>query len=168
MWTISIRNHCTASAMNKTALHDDVIKWKHFPRHWPVVRGIHRSPVHSPHKGQRCGALILSLICAWINGWVNNREAGDLRRHRTHYNVTVMCKPGIQWSHHTAYCVTVICNQNFYLGHNQSTNKHYFIHCWEWNACAQISGRLTAQLCLYTVFFNVARTPTEIFKLSQV
>ena len=25
--------------------HDDVIKWKHFPRYWPIVRGIHRSPV---------------------------------------------------------------------------------------------------------------------------
>ena len=24
--------------------HDDVIKWKHFPRYWPFVRGIHRSP----------------------------------------------------------------------------------------------------------------------------
>ena len=28
---------------------DDVIKWKHFPRYWPFVRGIHRSPVNSPH-----------------------------------------------------------------------------------------------------------------------
>ena len=32
--------------------HDDVIKWKHFPRNWPFVRAIHRSPVNSPHKGQ--------------------------------------------------------------------------------------------------------------------
>ena len=71
--------------------HDDVIKWKHFPRYWPIVRGIHRSPVNSPHKGQWRGALMFSLICAWINGWVSNREAGDLRRHRTHYDVTVMC-----------------------------------------------------------------------------
>ena len=39
--------------------------------------------------GQWRGALMFSLICAWINGWVNNREAGDLRRHRTHYDVTV-------------------------------------------------------------------------------
>ena len=38
--------------------HDDVIKWKHFPRYWPFVRGIHRSPVNSPHKGQRLGALM--------------------------------------------------------------------------------------------------------------
>ena len=36
----------------------DVIKSKHFPRHWPFMRGIHRSPVNSPHKGQWRGALI--------------------------------------------------------------------------------------------------------------
>ena len=56
--------------------HDDVIKWKHFPRYWPFVRGIHRSPVNSPHKGQWRGALMFSLICAWTNGWANNRNAG--------------------------------------------------------------------------------------------
>ena len=75
--------------------HDDVIKWKHFPRYWPFVRGIHRSLVNSPHKGQWRGALVFSLICVWINGWVNNREAGDLRRRRAHYDVTVMfCAAG--------------------------------------------------------------------------
>ena len=67
-----------------------VIKWKHFPRYWPFVRGIHRSTVNSPHKGQWRGALMFSLICAWINGWVNNHETGDLRRHRPHYDVTIM------------------------------------------------------------------------------
>ena len=36
------------------------------------------------------GALMFSLICVWINDWVNNREAGDLRRYRTHYDVIVM------------------------------------------------------------------------------
>ena len=50
--------------------HDDVIKWKHFPRYWPFV--------------------MFSLICVWINGWVNNGEAGDLRRHRAYYDVIVM------------------------------------------------------------------------------
>ena len=48
------------------------------------VRGIHRWPVNSPHKGQWRGALMFSLTCAWINDWVNNRGAGDLRRHRAH------------------------------------------------------------------------------------
>ena len=57
----------------KTKWHqDDVIKWKHFPRYWPSVREIHRSPVNYPHKGQWGGALIFSFICAWISGWVNN------------------------------------------------------------------------------------------------
>ena len=47
-------------------------------------------PVTSPHKGQWRVALMFSLICIWINDWVNNREAGDLRRYRTHYDVIVM------------------------------------------------------------------------------
>ena len=42
------------------------------------------------HKGQRRGALMFSLICAWINGWVNNRGAGDLRHSRAHYDVNVL------------------------------------------------------------------------------
>ena len=68
--------------------------WRHqmetFSRNWPFVRGIHRSPVNSPHKGQWRGALIYSLICVWIKGWENNREAGDLRRYRAHYDVIVI------------------------------------------------------------------------------
>ena len=54
--------------------HDDFIKWKHFPRYLPFVRGIHRSPVNSPHKGQWRGALMFSLICAWKNCWATNRD----------------------------------------------------------------------------------------------
>ena len=76
-----------------TRVHDDVIKWKHFPRHRPFVRGNHRLPVNYPHKSQWRGALMFSLIYAWINGWVNTREAGDLIRHRAHYDVTVMTSP---------------------------------------------------------------------------
>ena len=78
-----------------SGLHDDVIKWKYFPRNWPFVRGIHRSPVNCPHKGQWRGALMFSLICVWINDWVNNRDAGDLRRYLAHYDVIVMgtCHP---------------------------------------------------------------------------
>ena len=68
--------------------------WRHqmetFPRYWPFMRGIHRSPVNSSDKGQWYGALMFSLICVWTNGWVNNRGAGDLRRYRDHYDVIVM------------------------------------------------------------------------------
>ena len=69
--------------------HDDVIKWKHFPRYWPFVLGIHRSLVNSPHKGQWREALIFSLICVWNNSWVNNGDAGDLRHNRVHFDVIV-------------------------------------------------------------------------------
>ena len=80
-WLGLLKNVCVVRP------HDDVIKWTHFLRYWPFVRGIHRSPVNSPHKGQWCGALVFSLICTWTKGWINIGEAGDLRRHRAHYDV---------------------------------------------------------------------------------
>ena len=58
--------------------HDDVTKWRHFPRYWPFVRIINRSPLSSP------------LICAWTNGWANTGDAGDFRGHHAQYSVTVM------------------------------------------------------------------------------
>ena len=68
--------------------------WRHqmetFSTLLAIWTGNHRSPVNSPHKGQWRGALMFSLICVWINGWVNNREAGNLRRYRAHYDVIVM------------------------------------------------------------------------------
>ena len=54
------------------------------------VREIHRSLVNSPHKGQWRGALMFSLICTWRNGCAINRDAGDLKHHRAHYNVTII------------------------------------------------------------------------------
>ena len=62
--------------------------------------------VNSPHKGQWRGALIFSLIYAWPSGWVNNRDAGDLRRHRLFYDVIIMAKASmvyvIQLNQHLA------------------------------------------------------------------
>ena len=55
-----------------------------------ICAGNSSVPVNSPQKGQWRGALMFSLICVWINGRVNNREAGDLRRYRAHYDVLVM------------------------------------------------------------------------------
>ena len=54
------------------------------------VWGIRWSPANSPHKGQWRRALMFSLICAWINDWINNREAGDLKRRRANNDVIVM------------------------------------------------------------------------------
>ena len=91
-WLYSIQAVGQTVRIMHLSNHDDVIKWKHFPRYWPFVRGIPRSPANSPHKGQSRGALMYSLICAWINGRVNNGQAGDLRRHRAHYDVSVICR----------------------------------------------------------------------------
>ena len=74
-------NHCGS--------HGDVSwLWLHqmetFPRYWPFVRGIHRSPVNVTRS------LDFSLLSVWTNDWVNKWDAGDLRCHRAHYDVTVI------------------------------------------------------------------------------
>ena len=77
--------------------------WRHqmetFSALLAICAGNSPGTVNSPHKGQWRGTLMFTLICARINGWVNNREAGDLRRYRTHYDVIVMrtvgCHVGI-------------------------------------------------------------------------
>ena len=85
--TWELNSHVSVNNDRKFKCHDDVI---HFPRYWPFVRGIHRLPLPSPHKGQWHGALLFYLICAWTNYWINNRGAGDLKRHHAHNDVTVM------------------------------------------------------------------------------
>ena len=114
---VSSGNQTLHGPMLAHVFHDGVIKWKHFQRYWPFVRVIHRSPVNSQRKGQWRGALMSSLICVWINSWINNREAGDLRCYRTHYDVTVMLSIyGVPRSQcvQTAYYIIVmnipICN----------------------------------------------------------
>ena len=90
--------------------HDDVIKWKHFPRYWPFVRA---------HKGQYNGALMFSLICAWTNDRENNHEAGDLRRHRAHYDVIVTICFALSGSSsdYSSYCIVplVVIGRHFCL-----------------------------------------------------
>ena len=80
----------TLYCKNNSTIHDDVIKWKHFPRNWPFVLGIHRSRWIPHTKASDAELWCFSFIYVWINGWVNNHEAGDLRRHRGHYDVNVM------------------------------------------------------------------------------
>ena len=89
IWLQTVSLHSEAFRIN-ISHHDEVIKWKHLPRCWPFVRGIHRWPVNSPHNGQLRGALMFSLICAWINGELNTGGAGDSKLHRAKHDVTVM------------------------------------------------------------------------------
>ena len=80
-WMIWFRAyHCVID--NATQNGFKIYSWKYFPRYW--------SPVDSPHKGHWRGDMMFSLISAWTNGRANNRDAGDLRHHRAHYDVTVM------------------------------------------------------------------------------
>ena len=76
------------------------------------------SPAH-----QWRGALMFSMICAWISGWVNNHEADDLRRHCAHYDVTVMITVG--WDarpYATAYIIT--------NGWERGTTTHKDVMTW--------------------------------------
>ena len=96
--------------------HGDVIKWKHLPRYWPFMWGIHRSPVNSPHEGQWRGALMFSLICVWINAWVNNLEADDLRRYLAHYDVIIMINGFVMWTVVTHLSPDQSCSWSVYNG----------------------------------------------------
>ena len=86
----SLKNEPRNAATMNNISHRDKTFYDDTFRYWPFVRGIHQSPVNSPHKGQWHGALMFTLICARIKGWVNNPEAGDLRCHHAHYDVIVM------------------------------------------------------------------------------
>ena len=86
--------------------HDDVVKWKHFLRCWPFVRGIHRSPMNSPHKGQWRRALTFSfrLNKRWskkLLGWWFETPSTPVWRH---------CNVGVTWDdvHFTWYNCTVL------------------------------------------------------------
>ena len=128
-------------------MHDDVIQWKHFPRYWPFVRGIHRSLVNSPHKGQWRGALMFTLICARINGWVNNREAGDLRRYRAHYDVIVM--ESNKASDKDLWCFLVLFT---YLSTWFSTNIRWNIL---WNPIIKLHVAVSWVALVHTCWYNL-------------
>ena len=103
--SVKLQKNCA----NLVVIHDDVMKWGHFPRYWPFVREF-TGPRWIPHTKamQWRGVLIFSLIFVWINGWVNNRETGDLRRYRPlwrHRNDHPAC-----WWLTTVWCHN-ICRQ---------------------------------------------------------
>ena len=93
IWKLKQRISVDSTACCCSHLRDDVTKWKYFPRHWPFVRGIHRSPVNSPHKGQWRGALMFSLICVWLRkqswGWWFETLSCPLWRHYNDESYTV-------------------------------------------------------------------------------
>ena len=109
--------------------HDDVIKWKHFPRYWSFVRGIHRSPVNSPHNGQWRGALMFFFTCVWRNTWVNNREGGDLGHHRVHYDVIVMMVEWVDVPDKTGVTSKVAVPSTYLIIQGLYSQHRYIITC---------------------------------------
>ena len=80
--------------------------WRHQMKPFSRVTGpLWGEPAgHSPHtEGQRRGALMFSLISVWTNSWANNRDIGDLKRHRAHYDVTVMLKTYFYTARHSNF-----------------------------------------------------------------
>ena len=65
-------------------IHDDVMIWKHFPRNWPFVRGIHQWPVNSCTKASDAEAWFLFYL--FLNKRLSNQSGG----HGAHYEVIVM------------------------------------------------------------------------------
>ena len=99
-------------------IHDDVIKWKHFPRYWPFVRGIHRSPENSPHKGQWRGALMFSLICPYYDATVmpvhvfcnsTSDEERNVRPKLALRRVTLAIWDTVRWPLHLGPASVVDC-----------------------------------------------------------
>ena len=92
-WCLCIKTRCLSTlwaklyqhATHSSLRHDDVIKWKHFRRYWPFLRGIHRSPVNSPHKGQWRGVCCFFDLCLEKNGWWCTDLANTNRSHLGHY-----------------------------------------------------------------------------------
>ena len=99
--------------------------WRHemetFSALLVLCTGIHLSQVNSLDEGQWTGTLMVALICAWINRWVNNREADDLRRHRAHYVVTVMITVWKQ-----SVCREHIFAKLFFRSHHKIDVNLYF------------------------------------------
>ena len=90
---------CVARPQWVPDFHSEGSWWRHQMETFSALLALceGNSPVNSPHKGQWRGAFMLSLIRDWINRWVNNREAGDLRCHRAHNDVIIIIWPFSRW-----------------------------------------------------------------------
>ena len=100
---------CDADISADTGIHDDVIKWKHFPRYW-LLWGEFTGHRWNPHTKASNAELWCFLWSAPEQTFVNNSKTADLRRHRAHYYVTVMvmltwklCCVLIRWYTHNRH-----------------------------------------------------------------
>ena len=136
-WQICVEYILTRST---SPLDSDEVKmypwWRHqmetFSAWLALCAGNSPVPVNSPLKGQWRGALMFPLICVWINDWVNNHEAGDLRRHRGHYDVNVMSLPANMRNDIFALIPTIILPKVLTLCYPLHLETLAVIH---WSSC---------------------------------
>ena len=137
--------------------HGDVIKWKHFPRYWPFVRGIPLSQVNSPHKDQWRGALMFSLIRSWINTRVNNREADYLGRHLAHYDVIVMIR--VSEILFNSRITLLVCIWEMVKHYSTAPPLSWQVYGSWWNIIQQPFNSLGRYISVGETLFNSRSTP---------
>ena len=120
------------------------------------------------HKGQWRRALMFSLICTWINGWVNNGEAGDLRLYQGHYDVTVMalgqCYDWLPWwwrSNQAKYVKIYITRNWWYI--NNNTKQHKAM--WSCTFCSGV-GATKAPFVNFSesTILDLAKVPVRFYE----
>ena len=131
--------------------------WRHqietFSALLAICAGNSPVPVNSLHKGQWRGALMFSLICVWINGWANNREAGDLRRPSRplwrHRNVSQNLS--FEWPCVHPYCVdrsidsTLPWSDLWMLHTHRHTHTHTYIYIYIY--CTRVTFAILRYMC---------------------
>ena len=145
--------HCVLLDASASLHHDDIMEWKHFPRYWPFVREIHRSPVNSPHRCRWREALMYSLVRTWAGGWIHTRDGSDSRRHRVHYDVTVVM---MRLSTALVLCaVNLLQRSHRGVPHGLPIRVMYVVPLWD----ARVNKVLAFLLC---VVFNTMSYPTAM------
>ena len=159
--------------------------WRHQMETFSALLGLCAGnslvPVNSPYKGQWRGALVFSLIYAWINDWVNNREAGDLRRRRGHYDVIVMEARTSLWSHQVVITPHVILTAQlwrYWLEHVVGTSAKtwgsfpfywHIFHSSGFNHICNIKCRLDCRYSPQNIFnaknFNPHKEPISLLNV---
>ena len=95
--------------------------------------------------------LWCSFICAWINGWVNNREAGDLRRYLAHCDVIVMyCHSPLTFNSQKLVPFSALTAELFVVDFEDMC----FIENWPWCVmrCYATSDRKTTTRLCFLIF----------------
>ena len=123
-------------------------------------------PVNSPHKGQWRGALMFSLISAWINSWVNNREAGDLRRNRAHYDVIVMSHDRVSMV--VADCSAYSVSRHLYLSRCRRSVRYKWFDVMEYRRIWKFHSEQVANYVLHGYpGVKLPRTPQSWYPWQQ-